>query len=254
MHTVAVVYVVVAGAFAAHQPLGTQLTAASAKPTPTAGTSIHHTSTSHIASQIAKTHAVTTTQPPSPAQTTSGSPAAVATTTKPAPQASPAVAAANSPAAPKPAATPVTTPATAPVSDIASNTLCPGQNNIASMPTVLVCMTSYARTQHGLSPVSGNAALQSAASAKVDDIIACGFSHTACGRPFNYWFSVKGYTGNCSAENIAQGQATPLDVFTAWMNSSGHRANILNPSYHDIGVAVKGGTAGNSWVMELGGC
>jgi uncharacterized protein YkwD len=40
------------------------------------------------------------------------------------------------------------------------------------------------------------------------------------------------------AENIAMGQRSPTDVLNAWMNSSGHRANILNASYTRIGVAA----------------
>lgn len=45
-----------------------------------------------------------------------------------------------------------------------------------------------------------------------------------------------GYTPNRGGENIAAGQTTPETVMTAWMNSTGHRANILNDSYHEIGV------------------
>jgi uncharacterized protein YkwD len=41
-----------------------------------------------------------------------------------------------------------------------------------------------------------------------------------------------------AAENIAMGQTSPTDVLNAWMNSSGHRANILNASYSRIGVAA----------------
>jgi uncharacterized protein YkwD len=40
------------------------------------------------------------------------------------------------------------------------------------------------------------------------------------------------------AENIAMGQRSPTDVLNAWMNSSGHRANILNAGYTRIGVAA----------------
>jgi len=40
------------------------------------------------------------------------------------------------------------------------------------------------------------------------------------------------------AENIAAGQRSPQEVLNSWMNSSGHRANILNPSHNKIGVAA----------------
>jgi uncharacterized protein YkwD len=48
-------------------------------------------------------------------------------------------------------------------------------------------------------------------------------------------------------ENIAMGQQTAQDVMTAWMNSPGHRANILNCSYHSLGVGVYYGSGGGPW-------
>jgi uncharacterized protein YkwD len=46
------------------------------------------------------------------------------------------------------------------------------------------------------------------------------------------------HTSAAVAENIAMGQNTSSEVLSAWMNSSGHRANILNPGYSRIGVAA----------------
>jgi uncharacterized protein YkwD len=153
-----------------------------------------------------------------------------------------------------PAAPVTNAPAPGGSGDYASAAACPGQDDLAATQTVLVCLTSYARAQHGAGGVASNSALMAAAAAKAQDIINCGFSHTACGYPFDYWMKAKGYGGNCRAENIAEGQKTPITVFTAWMNSAGHRANILNPSYNSIGVAGASSPAGVVWVMELGGC
>lgn len=63
------------------------------------------------------------------------------------------------------------------------------------------------------------------------------FSHTSptYGSPFNMMKSF-GITYRSAGENIAKGQATPAAVVNAWMNSSGHRANILSPSFTHIGV------------------
>ncbi len=63
------------------------------------------------------------------------------------------------------------------------------------------------------------------------------FSHTSptYGSPFNMMRSF-GITYRSAGENIAKGQATPAAVVNAWMNSSGHRANILSPSFTHIGV------------------
>lgn len=63
------------------------------------------------------------------------------------------------------------------------------------------------------------------------------FSHTSpvYGSPFQMMKSF-GITYRSAGENIAKGQATPQAVVNAWMNSSGHRANILNSSFTHIGV------------------
>lgn len=55
-------------------------------------------------------------------------------------------------------------------------------------------------------------------------------------------------------ENIACGQATAEEVMTGWMNSDGHRANILNPDFTHLGVGVRtGGTCLIYWVQVFGG-
>jgi uncharacterized protein YkwD len=57
-----------------------------------------------------------------------------------------------------------------------------------------------------------------------------------------------GYSSNGFGENIARGQQTPEAVVNAWMNSSGHRANLLNSKYADIGVGYDDGY----WVQNFG--
>jgi uncharacterized protein YkwD len=54
------------------------------------------------------------------------------------------------------------------------------------------------------------------------------------------------------AENIAYGQATPAAVMTAWMNSPGHRANILDCTLTTLGVGVTNGTGGPWWTQDFG--
>ena len=56
-----------------------------------------------------------------------------------------------------------------------------------------------------------------------------------------------GISYKSAAENIAKGQRTPQAVLNAWMNSSGHRANILNASYTKIGVGYV--QSGNLWTQ-----
>ena len=54
-----------------------------------------------------------------------------------------------------------------------------------------------------------------------------------------------GYRWSGAGENIAKGQRTPQDVMTSWMNSSGHKANILNCKFKNIGVGVAADTRGS---------
>jgi len=55
---------------------------------------------------------------------------------------------------------------------------------------------------------------------------------------------------SASGENIAAGQKTPQAVMESWMNSSGHKANILNPDFTHIGVGyAEGGNYGTNWVQ-----
>lgn len=55
-----------------------------------------------------------------------------------------------------------------------------------------------------------------------------------------------------AAENIARGQATAQAVMDSWMNSDGHRANILNCDYRTLGVGVHYGSGGPWWTQDFG--
>lgn len=60
-------------------------------------------------------------------------------------------------------------------------------------------------------------------------------------------------SANAWGENIAAGYATPSEVMTGWLNSSGHRANILNAGFREIGIGYfAGGAWGHYWVQDFG--
>jgi uncharacterized protein YkwD len=62
-----------------------------------------------------------------------------------------------------------------------------------------------------------------------------------------------GYRWQAYAENVAYGQGNPTSAIGAWMGSSGHRANILNPGLTEIGAAVANGSDGRPyWVQVFG--
>ena len=74
------------------------------------------------------------------------------------------------------------------------------------------------------------------------------FSHTSptYGSPFDM-LKTFGISYRSAGENIAQGYTTPEAVVKGWMNSPGHRANILNESYTKIGVGYEAN--GNYWTQ-----
>ena len=101
----------------------------------------------------------------------------------------------------------------------------------------VVELTNLERSKAGLPPLKANTQLSNAAENHTKNMANQDFfSHTGKdgSSPTNRVQSV-GYLG-VAGENIAAGSSTPEDVFAQWMNSSGHRANILNADYQEIGV------------------
>ena len=102
----------------------------------------------------------------------------------------------------------------------------------------VVRLVNAVRAENGLRPLSVNWELARVARYKSEDMAANRyFSHTSptYGTPFQMIRSF-GLSYRTAGENIAYGQRTPAAVMDAWMNSSGHRANILSASYTQIGV------------------
>ena len=95
------------------------------------------------------------------------------------------------------------------------------------------------RIQNGLSPLKENSELQRVARIKAQDMVNNNyFSHTSptYGSPFDMMKSFK-ISYNTAGENIA-GNSSNSDAVIAWMNSPGHRANILNSSFNQTGIGV----------------
>lgn len=126
------------------------------------------------------------------------------------------------------------------------NLIYPGQ--VLSIPQVADAVLQYesevirlvnqVRAENGLKALSPNWELSRVARYKSEDMARNGyFSHTSptYGTPFQM-IRAFGLSFRSAGENIAYGQRTPAAVVDAWMNSSGHRANILSASYTQIGV------------------
>jgi len=107
------------------------------------------------------------------------------------------------------------------------------------------------RAANGLAPLTLSEKLSNVARAKSQDMHDNNyFSHTSptYGSPFDMLKSF-GISYSAAGENIAMGYSTPEAVVNAWMNSAGHRANILSASYTQIGVGYV--SDGNYWTQEF---
>jgi uncharacterized protein YkwD len=116
-------------------------------------------------------------------------------------------------------------------------------------------LVNVERQNVGLSPLTANTALMSAAQgyAGVMGDSTC-FAHDCNGSTLSGRINQAGYANWTNVgENIALGQTTPEAVMAAWMASSGHRGNILGTSYKEIGVGLAARSNGQLvWVQEFG--
>ncbi|GAP15019.1 uncharacterized protein with SCP/PR1 domains [Longilinea arvoryzae] len=120
------------------------------------------------------------------------------------------------------------------------------------------------RAKAGVAPLKSNEALSNASRYQANDMMADDyFNHDTYDRingtlslVCGVWTRVSKYYAYDSAagENIAGGQDTPEQAMNAWMASEGHRANILNPNFRELGVGYyHGGTGlGDFWVQDFG--
>jgi uncharacterized protein, YkwD family len=143
----------------------------------------------------------------------------------------------------------------APAKTTGSATKQPTSSQLSAFEKKVVDLTNQERTKAGLSPLKAdNAALSKMARDKSADMRDKNyFDHQSptYGSPFDM-MKKYGITYRAAGENIAAGQKTPEEVVNGWMNSPGHRANILNGNYTTIGVGyVSGGSYGSYWTQEF---
>lgn len=116
----------------------------------------------------------------------------------------------------------------------------------------VVKLVNKERAAAGLKALKSSSKLNNVAETKSKDMRDKGyFSHTSptYGTPFNM-LKKFGVSYTAAGENIAAGQTTPAAVVKSWMNSSGHKANILSKKYTHIGVGyVSGGDYRHYWTQ-----
>ncbi len=121
--------------------------------------------------------------------------------------------------------------------------------SVTNYESEVIRLVNEIRVKNGLNALKADWELSRVARIKSQDMKDNKyFSHTSpvYGSPFNMIKNF-GISYKSAAENIAKGQSTPQAVVNAWMNSSGHRANILNSSYTKIGVGYVAG--GHYWTQ-----
>ncbi|MHC3821515.1 SCP-like extracellular [Streptomyces sp. CB02488] len=122
-----------------------------------------------------------------------------------------------------------------------------------SAQAAVLSLVNQERAKVGCSPVTASGSLASLAQNFSDDMAARGFfDHTDPDGKTPWDRAAKAGVDGLGGENIARGQADAQAVMDAWMDSDGHRANILNCDYKTLGVGVHFGSGGPWWTQDFG--
>lgn len=122
-------------------------------------------------------------------------------------------------------------------------------SSVSAYEKKVVELTNVERAKQGLAPLTLDTELSKVARTKSQDMKNKNyFDHNSptYGSPFDMMKSF-GISYRAAGENIAMGQTTPEQVVQAWMDSPGHRANIMNSSFTHIGVGYV--ASGNYWTQ-----
>ena len=126
--------------------------------------------------------------------------------------------------------------------------------NIEAERQEVLRLVNAERRKRGLGELTENPLLEGIADQRASEIIRL-FDHTRPnGQSFDSLYQERGATGYGRwGENIAMGQPDAAAVVTAWMNSQGHRENILRPEFTEIGIGVLYENGQMYWVQNFGG-
>ncbi|MFF7886294.1 CAP domain-containing protein [Streptomyces sp. NPDC020794] len=192
--------------------------------------------------------------PEAPTSTTPATPKAPASTAPSAPEApvwtAPKAPATTAPAAPKaPASTaPAAPKATASASPSTAGTTAPASTAVARV----LALVNSERGKVGCSPLTLNAKLSKAAQDHSADMASHqNMSHTGSdGSDPGQRITAAGYSWSAYGENVAFGYSTPEQVMAGWMSSAGHKRNILDCGFKEIGVGLA--QPGSYWTQDFG--
>src|SRR4051794_10783101 len=142
-------------------------------------------------------------------------------------------------------------PAAAHADDCAGADVVPAADNAAVVGQATLCLLNQQRAANGIGPLAENAALSTASTGYSQRMVAQGFfgHESPDGGTLVQRLTDAGYLGDDDAwvvgENIGWGQAslaTARSMVTAWMNSPGHRENLLSADYTQVGLGLALGT------------
>jgi uncharacterized protein YkwD len=134
----------------------------------------------------------------------------------------------------------------------AGQCLVPG--NAGAIESAMIAALNDIRARQGLTRLSENRDLAQAAINHACDMGVNGFfDHQGSdGSSVQARARAEGFSDCLIAENIAWGYPDPSQIMTGWMNSSGHRQNMLLPRAREVGMAVAQGADGPVWVLVIG--
>jgi len=142
-------------------------------------------------------------------------------------------------------------PATAHADDCAGADVVPAADNVVVVGQATLCLLNQQRAAKGVGPLVENAALSTASAGYSQRMVSQGFfaHESPDGGTLVDRLTAVGYLGGDAAwvvgENIGWGQAslaTPRSMVDAWMNSPGHRENLLSADYGQVGLGLALGT------------
>ncbi len=129
---------------------------------------------------------------------------------------------------------------------LAAPGVCPGATDpaasVRTQERAVRCLVNWARARHRQTRLSESRSLRRAAALKGRGVVACRqISHTPCGSEVTATVRRAGYAFASFAENLyvgSLGAASARNVVSAWLQSPGHRENILKPGFRDVGAAL----------------
>ena len=202
-------------------------------------------SKSPVASASASASGASATDAPS------GTPSASPLSATPSASSSAAAGSAATPAAVETSSSPSSTPVAASPSTVSTSGAPADSADSGPTDRVLVLVNAE-RDKAGCAPLTENAKLTKAAQAHSQDMADHqNMSHTGSdGSSMSDRLSRVGYAFRSAGENVAYGYSSPESVMDGWMNSPGHKANILNCGFKEIGIGLA--QPGYYWTQDFG--